>query len=349
MWNPPIALSAAEQTIAPMITQDTEPDPDGEPGGRRIQPPVAPERRISSEDKAIRHGRTSRAKTFNGFQEHCAVEVDSTVTREVGVRPATEPAHEAVAWLAEAWEKAPGLLQLDVDLGDMASPRMAQWAAQGVYIMARPWPQVGPLFTKHDVTLDFARMQGTCPGGECVPMLPGRHAQFPAVACEACALRAQCTKATPGQGRSLSLREDEQCQQKLRAQMKTPRGRASLRKRTAVAQAISHPLAHQGRRARDKGFRKNPCDGRRHAAVSHLQVAAHEAEERRLASEGIQGMTHLISVLAGGVSAHSADRCRTNSAMQRIRRQHPTLQHRTSVGMLPRSFDSFVQSALARP
>ena len=272
------------ETIAQIITQDTEPDPDGAPGGRRIKQHVAPDRRISIEDKDIRHGRKSSSKTFNGFKEHFAVDVDSKVTREVVVRPANEPEHEAVELLAEELEKAPGLLQLDVDLGYMASPRMAPWAEQGVYIIARPWPQSGPLFTKHDFTLDFARMQVTCLGGQCVPMVPGRHAQFPAAACDACAVRAQCTKAAHGQGRSLRIREDEQFQQKLRAKMKTQRGRASLRKRTAVEHAISHQLAHQGRRARYKGLRKNQFDGRRHAAVSNLQVAAHYAEERRLAS-----------------------------------------------------------------
>jgi hypothetical protein len=272
------------ETIAQIITQDTEPDPDGEPGGRRIKQHVAPDRRISIEDKDIRHGRKSSAKTFNGFKEHFAVDLDSKVTREVVVRPANEPEHEVVELLAEELEKAPGLLQLDVDLGYMASPRIAQWAEQGVYIIARPWPQIGPLFTKHDFTLDFARMQVTCPGGQRVPMVPGRHVQFPAAACEACALRAQCTKATHGQGRSLSIREDEQFQQKLRAKMKTQRGRASLRKRTAVEHTIAHQLAHQGRRARYKGLRKNQFDGRRHAAVRNLQVAAHYEEEHRLAS-----------------------------------------------------------------
>ena len=73
-----------------------------------------------------------------------------------------------------------------------------------------------PLFTKHDFTLDFAGMQVTCPGGQTVPMVPGKQVQFPAVACGACALRAQCTKAAHGQGRSLGIREDEQFQQKLR-------------------------------------------------------------------------------------------------------------------------------------
>jgi hypothetical protein len=152
-------------TITQIITQDTEPDPEGGPGGRRITQHVAPDRRISIEDKDMRHGRKSSAKTFHGFKEHFAVDLDSKVIREVVVRPANEPEHEAVELLAETLEQAPGLLQLDIDLGYMASPRIAQWAEQGVYIIARPWPQVGPLFTKHDFTLDFVGMQVTCPGG----------------------------------------------------------------------------------------------------------------------------------------------------------------------------------------
>jgi len=91
-------------------------------------------------------------------------------------------------------------------------------------------------------------------------------------------------EAALGQGRSLNIRADEPFQQKLRAKMKTQRGRAALRKRTAVEHTIAHQLAHQGRRARYKGLRKNQFDGRRHAAVSNLQVAAHYEEEHRLAS-----------------------------------------------------------------
>jgi hypothetical protein len=280
----PPPLKEVMETITQMITQDTEPDPDGGPGGRRLKQHVAPDRRISIEDHDIRHGRTSRTKTCNGFKEHVAVDLDSKVIREVGGRPANEPEHEAVALLAAALEKAPGLLQLDIDLGYMASPRMAQWAAQGVYIIARPWPHVGPLFTKHDCTLDCAGMQVTCPGGQSVPMVLGKPAQFPAGACAGCALRTQCTQATHGPGRSLSIREGEPFQQTLRTKVKTQRGRASLRKRTAVEHAMAHQLAHQGRRARYKGLRKNQFDGRRHAAVSNLQVAAHYEAEHRLAS-----------------------------------------------------------------
>jgi len=132
------------ETITQILTRDTEPDPGGGSGGRRLQQHVAPDQRISIEEKDLRHGRTSRAKTFNGFKEHFAVDVDSTVMREVGVRPANEPEHEAVELLGAELDKAPGLLQLEIALGSRASPRMAQWAAQGVSIIARPWPQGGP-------------------------------------------------------------------------------------------------------------------------------------------------------------------------------------------------------------
>ena len=79
------------ETITQMITQDTEPDPEGGPAGRRLTKHVAPDRRLSIEDKAMHHGRKSRATTFNGFQEHCALDLESQVTREVVVRPANEP------------------------------------------------------------------------------------------------------------------------------------------------------------------------------------------------------------------------------------------------------------------
>jgi hypothetical protein len=58
----------------------------------------------------------------------------------------------------------------------------------------------------------------------------------------------------------------------------------ALRTRTAVEHALAQQWAPQGRRARYRGLRKNPFDGRRHAAVSHRQVAAHSEEVPRLAS-----------------------------------------------------------------
>jgi transposase len=153
-----------------------------------------------------------------------------------------------------------------------------------VRIIARSWTQGGELFTKTDFCLDFVHGMVACPGGVTMPMAPGRTVQFPASACDAGRIRTQCTHAQLGHGRSLHIREDEPFQQKLRAKLRTKRGRASLCKRTAVEHAISHQFAHQGRRARYTGLRKNQFDGRRHAAMSNLQVAARYAEERALAS-----------------------------------------------------------------
>src|SRR6266849_3611348 len=164
--EPESPLQEVMDTIGQSVEQDTEPDPEGGPDGRRIKKQVAPDRRISIEDKDMRHGRKSSAKTFNGFKEHFVLDLDSRVTREVVVRPANEPEHEAVELLAETLEQPPGLLQLDIDLGYMASPRIAQGAEQGVHMIARPWPQVGPLFTKQEFTLDFAARRVTCPGGQ---------------------------------------------------------------------------------------------------------------------------------------------------------------------------------------
>src|SRR5262249_4015544 len=54
-------LKEVMETITQIITQDTEPDPGGGSGGRRLKQHVAPDRRISIEDKDIRHGRKSSA------------------------------------------------------------------------------------------------------------------------------------------------------------------------------------------------------------------------------------------------------------------------------------------------
>ena len=88
---PQSPLREVMETLVQMVEQDTEPDPEGGPGGRRIKKQGGPDRRIAIEDKDRRHGRKSSAKTFNGFKAHVVLDLDSRVTREVGVRPANEP------------------------------------------------------------------------------------------------------------------------------------------------------------------------------------------------------------------------------------------------------------------
>lgn len=97
-------------TMAQMIAQDPEPDPDGSPGGRRLTPRVAPARRLSIADHDLRQGRQSRAKTVHGLKEPWLVDRDNPGTRAVVVRPAHEPEPEVMKCRAEALEKSPGRL-----------------------------------------------------------------------------------------------------------------------------------------------------------------------------------------------------------------------------------------------
>ena len=88
---PASPLQEGRDTLVQIVEQDTEPAPEASPGGRRLQQPGSPARRSSIEDKERRHGRTSSATRFNGFQEHWGLARDSTVPRAVVVRPANEP------------------------------------------------------------------------------------------------------------------------------------------------------------------------------------------------------------------------------------------------------------------
>lgn len=88
---PESPMKEVVDTIAQVITQDTEPDPEGATGNRRMQKNVAPDRRIAMGDQAMRHGRKSSAETFNGFKAHLVLDLESHATRAVVVRPANEP------------------------------------------------------------------------------------------------------------------------------------------------------------------------------------------------------------------------------------------------------------------
>ena len=184
-----LPLQDVRDTIAQIGPQDIEPDSDGGPGARRLRQHVASDRRIASEDAAMRHGRKSSANTFPGFQDHVVVALDRG------------------------------------EAGDLSG------------------------WTDH--------AHG-----------PRQDGPVPAAACDVCALRAQGPNAPRGQGSSVGLRDDAPFQQQLRAKRQTQHGRVALRKRPAVEHTIAHQWAHQGRRARDQGVRKNQFDGRRRAAVS---------------------------------------------------------------------------------
>ena len=135
-------LKEGMETITQMITQDTEPDPEEDLEGGASSTSRLPAHLA----RGYRHASRPQKQRQNlQWLQGALCGGLSKVIREVVVRPANEPEHEAVELLANTLEKAPGLLQLDIDLG-YGQPPDYQWVEQGVYIIARPWPQVGLLF-----------------------------------------------------------------------------------------------------------------------------------------------------------------------------------------------------------
>ena len=126
--------------------------------------------------------------------------------------------------------------------------------------------------------------QATCPAGQVIPITPGKTACFPATACEACALRSQCTSRKSG-GRTLTIHLQEDLWQRLQVLPTTVEGRAALRERVAVEHGLAHVSQRQGNEARYCGTRKNTYHLRLVCAIHNLeraqalsQQAANDAE-----------------------------------------------------------------------
>jgi hypothetical protein len=278
MKKPP--LKEHVETLAQIRTQDLEPDPSG--GGKtRIREGVAAERRVSIEDPDMRHGRKSKSKLFNGYKRHVALDLDTRLILAAALLPANRPEGEAAPVLkADIDRMKRHIAEAHLDRGYIASPIVDEVLADGGEIICKPWvPRNGKLFTKADFKINMRDMTITCPAGEVEPIDLGADVEFDADACDTCPLRAQCTSAALGTGRSVTIADNERLQHRLRKLVATPRGRARLRERIPVEHSLAHIGRRQGRRARYRGTRKNLFDLRRTAAVQNLETL-----DRRLAA-----------------------------------------------------------------
>ena len=288
MKEPP--LKEHVETLVQIRTQDLEPDPSG--GGKtRIREGVAAERRVSITDSEMRHGRKSKTKLFNGYKRHVAVDLDTHLILAGALLPANRPEGEAAPALKADIDRMHRRIgELHNDRGYIASPIVNEVLADGGEVLCKPWvPRNGKLYTKADFKINMRDMTITCPAGEVEGIDLGADVEFDADACGKCELRAKCTSAAPGTGRSVTIADNERLQHRLRKLVATPRGRARLRERIPVEHSLAHIGRRQGRRARYRGTRKNLFDLRRAAAVQNLETidrrltAAENAKKRRAA------------------------------------------------------------------
>jgi hypothetical protein len=253
--------------------QDLEPDPDGG-GTPRIRQGVAVDRRVSVEDSAMRHGRKTKSKRFNGFKRHIGVDIDSRAILACDVTPANRAEHTAAMPIADDLKRQSLEVHgLYVDRGYIESDLVAQVLARRGEVVCRPWiARNGELFAKGDFHIDMRARTITCPAGQVQPIVPGTVVRFDADQCGLCPLRQWCTAAAD-KGRTVSIADDEQLQHRLRKLIVTPSGRAKLRKRVCVEHRLAHVVAKQGKRARYRGTRNNLFDLRRASSVVNLELA----------------------------------------------------------------------------
>jgi len=275
MTKPP--LKDEIETLAQLMSQDLEPDPGG--GGVKIREGVAEDRRVSVDDREMRHGRKSKSKRFNGYKRHIATDLDSDLILAGAITPANRPEDEAAPALQQDIAiQGHEIDELNIDRGYIASPVVDEILGAGGEIICKPWvARNGKSFAKGDFKLNLRDLTITCPAGETEHIKFGSVVEFDPEACDHCHLRANCTAASAGNGRTVAIAENERLQHRLRKLQKTRAGRARLRERVSVEHRLAHLARRQGRRARYRGVRKNLFDLRRACAIQNLETIQRKA------------------------------------------------------------------------
>ena len=275
MKKPP--LKDEIETLAQLMSQDLEPDPDG--GGVKIREGVAADRRVSVEDREMRHGRKSKSKRFNGYKRHIATDLDSGLILSGAITPANRPEDEAAPELKrDIALQGRGIAELNIDRGYIASPLVDEILGAGGQVVCNRWvARNGKSFAKGAFKLNLRDLTITCPAGETERIEFGSVVEFDPEACDHCHLRASCTAARAGNGRTVAIAENERLQHGLRKLQKTRTGRAKLRERVGVEHKLAHLARRQGRRARYRGMRKNLFDLRRACAIQNFETIQRKA------------------------------------------------------------------------
>jgi hypothetical protein len=180
---------------------------------------------------------------------------------------------------------ARGLLPAEqvVDAGYVSGQQLAASAAAGIELVGPPPPDSSANgFKLADFRIDRAARCAICPAGVRATKWAVRterdgsralQIRFPAAACAACPLRAQCTTAKGG--RSLSLSEHHARLEARRAEAQTAAFKTRLKTRAAIEGTISELVrAHGLRRHRYRGAAKRHFENLLKGAACNLKRLA---------------------------------------------------------------------------
>ena len=275
------ALAEAAELLALVGGQDVEL---GEDGVFRIARRVARDRVISTVDTEARHGHKSRARTFDGYKAHLAVDPDDELITNLAVTPANIADRDVVDDLLDEPDQARADHGADDDSGDSGDSDSGEDAG------ARPDPvtvfgdsayadgatldrlaeaghqvfaKVPPIrnakgYSKDEFRVDTEAGTVDCPAGHTAPIRPrgggGGLARFTPW-CAECPLRAACT--TARSGRVITIHPHEARLQQAKTAQRDPDWQQTYR---ATRPTVERKIAHFTRRA--WGGRRARCRGR---------------------------------------------------------------------------------------
>lgn len=290
----PTTLGETAVLLATLLGQDLETDREGT---FAIARRVAPERVISTVDPDARHGHKTKARSFDGYKGHIAIDPDSEIVTATSVTPGnggdaaaapellkadlpvadTDAAHETAA-------HEPTIVYADAAYG--SGELLEKLEVAGAELRIKVQPSVAPTggFSKDDFIIDTGAATVTCPAGLTVPLRARRRRAAEATfgsACAACPLATRCTTAKAG--RSITVGPHEASLVRAR---EARHDRAWLADYRATRPKVERRIAqfvrrhHGGRRARVRGRPKVAAD------LSLLAAAVNLA---RLAVLGLVG------------------------------------------------------------
>jgi transposase len=246
------------------------------PGALTIRSPYDVEARLSTKRDTIWTGyKVHLTETCDEDAPHLITDVLTTV--------ATVPDTEAIPYIHEALEKADRLPDEHVvDEGYTAAHHFVESSKRQVQLVGpisanTSWQHTaGKGFDHTGFAVDWDKHEVRCPAGTIsrrwYPQLNAFgtwyvRVDFATPDCQACALKAQCTRSKTARSINLHPREEYEAMLALREQQKS----ADFRKRYAVRAGIEGTLS-QG--VRDHGLRTARYIGETKTRLQHLLVAA---------------------------------------------------------------------------
>jgi len=274
-------LDDACSLLTDLLLQDIEDEPeDGQ--GPKIRQGTTKDRKVSTTDVDMRHGRKSSSKTFNGYKATVVAETDSGVILETDVGPGNQADGEAAADAITKAEKR-AKKKAESVIGDTAYGTLdvrEEIEKPGRELTAKvpPTPRPTGGFSLDEFKIDKRRGVAICPAGKkSKPRSrtnnprPGFRYRFSAKDCAACPLKPQCT--TAKKGRSIIISEVTEAQQVHRRRQCTKKFKKKYRRRVIIEHRIARLVQLGVRQAKYIGKDKVAFQVSMAATMANLMAA----------------------------------------------------------------------------